>query len=246
MASQNKSNPAETCPVDHKAREAWLRQAKAQTPNQPTSPHAPLETSSGCDSTQLDQAPTPSASARPAPSTAGILGSLRLGTQREVSTIPRSVPTAEPIPSARAARPANNEAETGADKTTGNWIYPSEQMFFDAMKRKAYNPEQADMKTIVPIHNAVNERAWMEIKRWEKGRGSEKYVSLPFLCLPQPTVFAWEYSTLLIQGLQLWRPPPILLFRPVLLAHPARAPQHAAGLQAAVRPPRLGGRSVRD
>ncbi len=31
----------------------------------------------------------------------------------------------------------------------------------------------ADMKTIVPIHNAVNERAWAEIKSWEAGRGSE-------------------------------------------------------------------------
>lgn len=46
-------------------------------------------------------------------------------------------------------------------------------MFFDAMKRKSYDPEAADMRTIVPIHNAVNERAWMEIKDWEKGRGSE-------------------------------------------------------------------------
>ncbi|KAF2677209.1 cytochrome c1 heme lyase-like protein [Lentithecium fluviatile CBS 122367] len=165
MASQNESDPAAVCPVDHKAREAWLKQAKAQ-------PHAPLQ-ASGCDSSQADQAPTPSTSAAssPAPSTAGILGSLRLGTQREVSTIPRAVPESAPTP--REARPANNEGETGADKKTGNWIYPSEQMFFDAMKRKAYSPEQADMKTIVPIHNAVNERAWMEIKEWEKGRGSE-------------------------------------------------------------------------
>jgi cytochrome c heme-lyase len=174
MASQNQSGPAEVCPVDHKAREAWLKQAKAQNPSEPTpaSPHAPLQASSGCDSSTLDQAPTPSATAPSVPSTASILGSLRLGTQREVSTIPRSGAT----PDAAPASPANNERETGADKKTGNWIYPSEQMFFDAMKRKAYNPEQADMKTIVPIHNAVNERAWKEIKEWEKGRGSERYV----------------------------------------------------------------------
>jgi len=186
MASQNESGPAEVCPVDHKAREAWLKQAKAQNPSQPapTPPHAPLQASPGCDSTQLDQAPTPSASAPSAPSTAGILGSLRLGTQREVSTIPRTGATSEPAPSAKDARPANNEGETGADKKTGNWIYPSEQMFFEAMKRKAFNPEQADMKTIVPIHNAVNERAWMEIKEWERGRGSERYFTppLPFVC----------------------------------------------------------------
>jgi cytochrome c heme-lyase len=43
-------------------------------------------------------------------------------------------------------------------------------MFFEAMRRKSYDPKEADMKTIVPIHNAVNERAWYEIKRWEAGR----------------------------------------------------------------------------
>jgi len=56
------------------------------------------------------------------------------------------------------------------------------------MKRKAYDPDAADMRTIVPIHNAVNERAWREIKEWEKGRGSEAYVysSFLFLFLPFP------------------------------------------------------------
>jgi cytochrome c heme-lyase len=29
------------------------------------------------------------------------------------------------------------------------------------------------MKTVVPIHNAVNERTWAEILRWEAGQGSE-------------------------------------------------------------------------
>jgi cytochrome c heme-lyase len=43
-------------------------------------------------------------------------------------------------------------------------------MFFDAMRRKSFDPEATDMRTIVPIHNAVNERAWYEIKRWEAGR----------------------------------------------------------------------------
>jgi cytochrome c heme-lyase len=90
---------------------------------------------------------------------------------REVSTIPRTVtaPGAggdhAPIPT--AARPANNEQETGADGVTGNWIYPSERMFFDAMKRKGHDPRATDMRTVVPIHNAVNERAWAEIKAWE-------------------------------------------------------------------------------
>lgn len=37
------------------------------------------------------------------------------------------------------------------------------------MLRKGFNSTQtADMKTVVPIHNAVNEKAWAEIKEWEK------------------------------------------------------------------------------
>jgi len=57
--------------------------------------------------------------------------------------------------------------------TDGKWIYPSEAQFFAAMARKNHNPQAADMKTIVPIHNAVNERAWSEILKWESGRGGE-------------------------------------------------------------------------
>jgi cytochrome c heme-lyase len=35
------------------------------------------------------------------------------------------------------------------------------------MKRKGYDAREVDMKTVVPIHNAVNERAWEKIKEWE-------------------------------------------------------------------------------
>lgn len=37
------------------------------------------------------------------------------------------------------------------------------------------------MQTIVPIHNAVNERAWKEIKEWEKPYGSEQECGGPRL-----------------------------------------------------------------
>jgi cytochrome c heme-lyase len=53
------------------------------------------------------------------------------------------------------------------------WVYPSESQFFAAMARKNHDPQTKDMKVIVPIHNAVNERTWYEILKWEEGRGSE-------------------------------------------------------------------------
>ncbi|KAK8107572.1 cytochrome c-type heme lyase [Apiospora kogelbergensis] len=108
------------------------------------------------------------------PKTGGVLD-----TGREISTIPRasSMPSRTPSAtdngaatshgSAASSRPANQEQETGADAATGNWVYPSEKMFFEAMKRKGHDPQSADMRTVVPIHNAVNERAWAEIKKWE-------------------------------------------------------------------------------
>lgn len=30
------------------------------------------------------------------------------------------------------------------------------------------------MRVVVPIHNAVNERTWMEVLKWEAGRGGEQ------------------------------------------------------------------------
>lgn len=74
----------------------------------------------------------------------------RLSKDRVVSSIPRSDLT-----------PAH---QSGAgDK----WEYPSEDMYFKAMKRKGWDPAAAQMKTIVAIHNTVNEQSWHEVLKWE-------------------------------------------------------------------------------
>lgn len=156
--------PPSACPVDHKSRAAWMEQAAAQRPAQKSS-KSPLPVGETCDSSQVDQS-TSRDSPLQLPS---FLRGPRLATDREVSTIPRAMPEA----TKDGKRPANNEQETGADKSSGNWIYPSEQMFFNAMRRKNYDPQAEDMRSIIPIHNAVNERAWKEIKEWEKGRGAD-------------------------------------------------------------------------
>lgn len=75
-----------------------------------------------------------------------------LSTSRELSSIPRG----------------------GNDTGGGNWVYPSEAQFYAAMARKKHEPRAPDMKVVVPIHNAVNERAWAHIKEWEAGRGGER------------------------------------------------------------------------
>ncbi|KAK3935387.1 cytochrome c/c1 heme-lyase [Diplogelasinospora grovesii] len=183
------------CPVDHKTRETWLRQARAapvggveeraqqgagdatlsrgpsseQTPLTSASAHTSSSWSSSSWSpwhiplfSRQQQATSQPPAANPAQSGSPPTATHpQLDTSREVSSIPRS---SAPGPS---ACPVNHEQETGTS-ATGNWVYPSEKMFFEAMKRKGHGAAAADMKTVVPIHNAVNERAWAEILQWEQ------------------------------------------------------------------------------
>ena len=44
-------------------------------------------------------------------------------------------------------------------------MYPTAQMFFNAMRRKGYQPREEEMRTVVAIHNTVNERCAQSSKR---------------------------------------------------------------------------------
>ena len=76
-----------------------------------------------------------------------------LSQDRVISSIPRFSDT----------EPSSND--------TGKWVYPSEKQFYTALHRKNRNPSAGDMQTVVPIHNAVNERAWSQILVWEREAG---------------------------------------------------------------------------
>ena len=84
-----------------------------------------------------------------------------LSKQRQMSTIPKA------------------EAKDENDKY---WVYPSEQMFWNAMIRKGWKWQEAlegkddqsgqkftanDMNDIIRIHNFNNELAWKEVLKWE-------------------------------------------------------------------------------
>lgn len=71
-----------------------------------------------------------------------------LSTERQVSTIPK------------------------ADSDKDHWVYPSPQMFWNAMLRKGWrwkddDLSQKDMQHIISIHNVNNELAWKEVLKWE-------------------------------------------------------------------------------
>lgn len=106
-----------------------------------------------CDSATLHPSPPTHLSSLPP----------TLSPHRQVSSIPR----------AANVQAANSETVHPHISASGHWVYPSEQMFFSAMQRKNWSPTASDMSTIVPIHNAVNERAWTEIKSWERARGAD-------------------------------------------------------------------------
>lgn len=80
-----------------------------------------------------------------------------LSTARMQSTIPRAVVSDAPKHQPEA------EGEDGGAK----WVYPSHQMFYNAMKRKGWEATEQDMPFVVAIHNMVNETTWKEVLRWE-------------------------------------------------------------------------------
>jgi cytochrome c heme-lyase len=180
-----KAGEEEKCPVDHKTREIWMQQARAAS-----SAAAPAQSSQATTTTIPEQQAQPSTSwsswlrlpsfsqQSQEPATPNAAGTARTASQldeaRVISSIPRSSdpgPSACPVdheqpPAKETPKPVNHEQETGAS-ASGHWVYPSEKQFFDAMKRKGFDAAATDMKTVVPIHNAVNERAWGEILKWE-------------------------------------------------------------------------------
>lgn len=69
-----------------------------------------------------------------------------LGKERVLSSIPRTT--------------QDTEEET-------NWMYPSPHMFYNAMRKKGYDPQAEDMNAVVNIHNMVNEQCWNKVLQWE-------------------------------------------------------------------------------
>jgi cytochrome c heme-lyase len=55
-------------------------------------------------------------------------------------------------------------------ETDSTWTYPSPQMFYNALKRKgkADDVDEADMESVVAIHNSMNEGTWEEVLEWER------------------------------------------------------------------------------
>jgi len=134
------------CPVDHKSMSSKApvsEEAKCPVDHSSYKHFLPQPTNAaeGCESDSINASNNmPAMSQTPAPGQ-----KMKLSVERAISTIPR-----------------------GGDPNEKIWVYPSEQMFFNAMRRKNWDPKEQDMGVVVPIHNAVNEQAWQKILEWEK------------------------------------------------------------------------------
>jgi cytochrome c heme-lyase len=89
-------------------------------------------------------------------------GGAKLSKLRETSSIPISQRAID-LP-----KHQHTEREGRREERAKNWTYPSPKMFYEAIKRKGWQPPETDIDNVVKIHNVVNERCWQEILKWEK------------------------------------------------------------------------------
>jgi cytochrome c heme-lyase len=84
----------------------------------------------------------------------------------------------------------DNSRETSSIPNQKNqkWIYPSERQFYTSLVRKKKEVDPKDLKTIIPVHNLINEQCWSEITKWEKLNGSG--------CVPKLVRFEGNANTL--------------------------------------------------
>ncbi|KAI9293149.1 cytochrome c and c1 heme-lyase [Neoconidiobolus thromboides FSU 785] len=102
------------------------------------------------------------------------------------------------ISNLKQEREISSIPKTDTEEGESNWVYPSEQMFYNAMKRKSWKANEEDMKVIVPIHNLINERAWNLVMEYERKYKSvcdtpklDRFEGNPNKISPKARVMSW-------------------------------------------------------
>jgi len=137
------STPA-SCPVDHSS------PAKNSVRSSPSAASCPVDHASSSKSASAPSAQCP--------------------VQHPETLDPRNhlpVLTQERSPSQTTDLPTDRTASSIPRDGTGNWEYPSPQQFYNALVRKGWETPETEIKTIVEIHNFLNEKAWEEVQKWE-------------------------------------------------------------------------------
>ena len=86
-----------------------------------------------------------------------------LSTSRVISSIPRGGGDTDD-----SSNVVEQTVPAHQPDNSHNWQYPSEQQFYNAMRKKGYRPPIESIPSVLQIHNAVNERSWTQVCKWEK------------------------------------------------------------------------------
>lgn len=159
------------CPVDHTQRATWMQKITGKTENGNDSGKEPSNMQEACP---VDH----SARSRWLSSVSVESQAGQTASQQTVEAVEiegcNSDKLSSVAPSSNVDLPTERETSSiPRTSTRDHWVYPLQKQFFDAMKRKEWNPAAADMKTVVPIHNHVNELAWRHILNWERAHVTE-------------------------------------------------------------------------
>ncbi|CAD7701714.1 unnamed protein product [Ostreobium quekettii] len=109
-------------------------------------------------------------------------------------------PSNRPSPGQRAPLSAAREVSMiPKGGTDGTWLYPSPQMFYNALKRKGKMEGVTEdvMDSVVHAHNTLNEATWRRVRDWEhlhQECGNPKllrFVGRPDSLSPHARVNSW-------------------------------------------------------
>ncbi|KIY96184.1 cytochrome c heme-lyase, partial [Monoraphidium neglectum] len=80
-------------------------------------------------------------------------------------------PNQQPCPGQRRLLSTERiESNIPKGGTSETWVYPSPQMFFNALRRKGKGDDvrEEDMESVVRAHNTMNEVTWQRVLDWEQ------------------------------------------------------------------------------
>lgn len=142
----------------------WFQPSNSKGGVAPSS-ECPVKGAGGAMSASVEEAANYSQS--PAPGQ-----QIPLSTRRVISSIPRGYTPDQPSDDGTSTNRSNegDRPSVPAHQPTNSsqWMYPSEQQFYNAMRKKGYNPPVESIPSVLKIHNAVNERSWLQVCKWEK------------------------------------------------------------------------------
>ena len=152
---QSSSIPASapaTCPVKHDSSPAKYHDPPSSTASASALTKCPIE-----------HAPAPAQTLAQCPIDHTSGGGAVLDPRNQMPSLSQA-----PAPNQSVELPTSR-TESSIPRDDGvRWEYPSPQQFYNALVRKGWETPEEHVETMVQIHNFLNERAWLEILKWEK------------------------------------------------------------------------------